>query len=44
MFWGKHKENGLWIAKSWDWRLKFIKHDAFYLAAGPFRLRLMKTP
>ena len=39
--WGKHKENGLWIATVSDWRFMFRGHDALYIAAGRFRLRLM---
>lgn len=42
MMWGKHKENGVWRAKSpdrvWMWR----RHDALYVALGHWRLRLMK--
>jgi hypothetical protein len=43
MMWGKHKENGLWIATVSDWRFMFRGHDALYIAAGRFRLRLMRA-
>lgn len=42
MMWGRCKENGLWIAKSADWRVLFRGHDALYIAAGRLRFRLMK--
>jgi len=42
MYWGKCKENGLWMAAKHQWRLRFFNHDAFYLAMGRLRLRLMK--
>lgn len=44
MMFGKHKESGLWLARTWDWRLMFFSHDALYVAAGRIRLRLMKWP
>jgi hypothetical protein len=43
MMWGKHKENGFWIAKVSDWRFMFRNHDALYIAAGRLRLRLMRA-
>jgi uncharacterized cupin superfamily protein len=43
MMWGRHKENGLWIAKVSDWRFMFRNHDALYIAAGRLRLRLMRA-
>lgn len=42
MMWGKSRENGIWVAPSWDWRLMFWRHDALFIAAGRLRLRLMK--
>ena len=42
MMFGKHKENGLWWSRTSDWRLMFFGHDALYVAAGKFRLRIMK--
>jgi hypothetical protein len=42
LLWGKHKENGVWIAPARQWRFRFLGHDAFYLALGRFRLRIMK--
>jgi hypothetical protein len=42
MMWGKHKENGIWIALSRQWRVMWFDHDALYIALGRLRLRLMK--
>lgn len=43
MMWGRHKENGLWIAKSSNWRLMLHGHDALYIAAWRLRFRLMRS-
>lgn len=40
--WGKHKENGIWLAIISDWRILWRDHDALYIAAGRLRLRIMK--
>lgn len=40
--WGKNKENGVWMAVVSDWRWRWRGHDALYIAAGRYRLRLMK--
>lgn len=40
--WGQRKENGIWISSVSDWRLKWLRHDALYVAAGRLRLRFMK--
>lgn len=40
--WGKHKENGVWVASSNNWKFLFDGHDALYIAAGRLRLRIMK--
>lgn len=41
--WGKHKENGIWIAPSRSWKLLIGGGDRLvYLAAGRLRLRLVK--
>jgi hypothetical protein len=42
MMWGKHKENGIWLARSSQWRFMFYGHDALYIAAGMLRFRLMR--
>ena len=43
MMWGAKKENGIWIAKSAQWRVLIGGGDRLiYLAFGKFRLRLMK--
>lgn len=43
MMWGKHKENGIWLAKCWRWTVMLGGSDRLiHLAAGPLRLRLMK--
>jgi hypothetical protein len=42
LMWGKHLENGIWIASVSHWQLMFRNHDALYVAAGRFRLRIMK--
>lgn len=42
MRWGKHKESGIWFSMKPDWRVMFFNHDALYVAAGRFRLRIMK--
>ena len=41
--WGKHKENGFWVARGSQWRvLLWTRDTAAYIALGPFRLRIMK--
>lgn len=42
MMWGKTRENGVWCSTTPDWRLLWRGHDALYVAAWKFRLRLMK--
>lgn len=42
MMWGKHNENGLWVAPISDWRWLWRSHDALYIAAGRLQLRVMK--
>ena len=42
LMWGKLKENGIWFARTSQYRLMFLNHDALYLALGRFRLRIMK--
>lgn len=43
MMWGRHKENGIWIAKSRSRKLLIGGADRLvYIALGRFRLRLMK--
>lgn len=42
MMWGKHKENGIWLASVPRRRFMFRNHDSLYIAAGRFRFRLMK--
>jgi len=42
MMWGKFRENGVWLSSVPDWRFMFWRHDSLYIAAGRFRLRLMK--
>ena len=42
MMWGKHKENGVWIASKATWRWLWRGHDSLYVAAGRLRLRVMK--
>ena len=40
--WGKHGENGVWLAKAARLRLRtpWRGHDSFYLAAWRFRVRI----
>jgi len=40
--WGLRKENGIWFAKSASWKFMFRNHDALYIAAWKFRIRIMK--
>ncbi len=42
MRWGKYRENGFWLSSTPDWRFLFFGHDALYIAAGRFRMRIMK--
>lgn len=43
MMWGKHMENGLWVAKSPAYKIMLFSADrVIYLAINKFRLRLMK--
>ncbi len=43
MYWGKHKENGIWIAKVSQYRLWLMKGDrALYMGLGRLRVRIMK--
>ena len=42
LMFGKHKDNGVWIAPTSRWRFMFFDHDALYVAAWKFRLRIMK--
>ena len=39
---GKTQESGFWITPSSQWRFMYAEHDALYIAAWRFRLRLMK--
>jgi len=36
------QETMLSTESPWAWRVRWSGHDALYLAAGPFRLRIMK--
>lgn len=40
--WGKHRENGVWLASVARRRLMWRGHDSLFVAAGRLRLRLMK--
>lgn len=40
--WGVRKDNGFWIAKAPQWKFMFKGHDALYVAAWKFRVRIMK--
>lgn len=42
LFWGKRKENGVWMVSKRDYRFMLWGHDSLYIALGRFRLRLMK--
>ena len=51
MMWGRHKENGVWIARAGRtgergrlrWRfLWWNRRDSIYIALGHLRIRLMK--
>jgi hypothetical protein len=44
MMWGKTRENGIWrMPKVMSrWRVLWRSHDSLYVAAGRWRLRLMK--
>ncbi len=42
MMWGKHKENGIWRNNKRRYRFIWSGHDSLYIAAGKFRMRLMK--
>lgn len=41
-WWGKRRENGVWLATKPRRRFMFRNHDALYVAAWRLRLRLMK--
>jgi hypothetical protein len=43
VMWGKYKENGVWWGSTSKWRVIWNHHDAFYLAAGKLRIRIMKV-
>ncbi len=42
--WGCSRESGLWRsgAKRWRWRILWRDHDSLFVAAGRWRLRIMK--
>lgn len=40
--WGRGKENGIWLAARPRRRFMFRGHDSLYVAAGRWRLRVMK--
>jgi hypothetical protein len=42
MFWGRRRENGIWLATRSRRRLLWRGHDSLYVAAGRLRVRLMK--
>jgi hypothetical protein len=44
MMWGKRKENGIWRPRvdRPRWRIMWRGHDSLYIAAGHWRVRLMK--
>lgn len=41
--WGKHKENGIWLASTPRLKVMWFGHDALYVAVWRLRLRLMKA-
>lgn len=42
MMWGRRKENGIWRGSVSRRRVMWRGHDSLYVAAGCWRLRLMK--
>lgn len=40
--WGRHRDNGIWLASTSKRRLLWRGHDSLYVALGRFRLRLIK--
>jgi hypothetical protein len=40
--WGKHKENGVWLAETPRRRFMWRGHDSLFIAAGRLRVRIMK--
>jgi hypothetical protein len=40
--WGKHKENGIWLAAKPRRRFMIRDHDCLYVAFGRLRLRIKK--
>jgi hypothetical protein len=42
MMWGRHRENGVWLATKPRRRLLWRGHDSLYVALGRLRLRIMK--
>lgn len=42
VWWGRAKENGIWLASVPRRKLMWRGHDSLYVAAGRLRLRLMK--
>jgi hypothetical protein len=40
--WGRHKENGIWLASKSRLRLMWRGHDSLFVALGRLRLRLMR--
>lgn len=43
LMWGKFKENGVWKVKRKSNKLLLKGHDSLYVAAGFWRLRIMKV-
>lgn len=43
LMFGASKETGIWLAKSSRWTLLYSGHDALYIAAWRFRLRIMRA-
>lgn len=42
VMWGKHRESGVWRASTSRYRVLWRRHDSLFVAAGRYRLRLMK--
>lgn len=42
LMWGPRGENGIWLSLKPQWRFMWRGHDALYIAAWKFRLRIMK--
>lgn len=40
--WGRNRQHRAWLASKPRWRVMWSGHDALFIAAGRYRLRVMK--